>query len=92
MYECIVIEPQSAQVLDAEGPLDGALQLEYWQDPPGPRSERWSMSVGAASDASESLEVESETVAGSRVLASRDDAVSSPHTGPGSPMGEVENT
>ena len=89
MYECIVVEPESAQVLDAEGPLDGALQLEYW---PGPRSDRWSMSVGAVSDASESLEVESETVARSPVPASKDDAVSSPHTGPGSPMGEVENT
>jgi hypothetical protein len=55
MYEWIVIQPESRQVLDAEGPLDGALQWEYQEDPSGPDS--WSMSVG-----------------------------------PGSPMGEVEDT
>ena len=92
MYEGIVTQPESPQVLDAEGPLDGELQWEYRQDPHGPHSDSWSTSVGVGSDASESLERESHGLAGSPLSASRDDAVSSPHTGPESPMGEVEDT
>ena len=88
MYECIVVQTESHQVLDAEGPLDGA--WEYQQDPRGPHSDSWSMSVGAVSDASESHG--SVSVGGSPVSVGRDDAVSSPRTGPGSPMGEVEDT
>jgi len=92
MYECIVVQPESPQVLEAEGPLDGAWVFQ--QDPQGPHSDSWSMSVGAVSDTSESLDPEShglEPVAGNPVSASRDDAVLSPHTGPRSPTGEVED-
>ena len=93
MYEGMVTQPESPQVLDAEGPLDGELQWECQQDPRGPHSDSWSMSVGAGSDASESRESQGpEWFAGSPVSASREDAVSSPRTGPGSPMGEVEDT
>jgi len=95
MYEGIVTRPESPQVLDAEGPLDGELQWEYQQDPRGPLSDPWSMSVGTGSDASESHEREShgsESVGWSPVSASRDNAVSSLRDPPGSPMGEVEDT
>jgi len=95
LYEGMVTQPESPQVLDAEGPLDGELQWEYQLDPRGPLSDSWSMSIVAGSDAPESLEHEShrlESVAGSPVSASRDDAVSSPRTEPGSPMGDVEDT
>ena len=94
MYEGIVTQPESPQVLDAEGPLDGELQWEYQQVPRGPHSDSRSMSVEAGSDASELLEREahgSDSVVWSPVSASRDDAVSSPRDGPGSPMGEIED-
>jgi len=93
MYERAVVQSESLQVLDAEGPLDGALQWEYQRDPP--HSDRWSMSVGAVSDASDLLDRESdglEPAGGSPVSATRDDAVSSPRAGPGSPMWDVEDT
>jgi len=94
MYECIVVQPESAQVLDAEGPLDGEWQLEYPQDPHRPHSDSWSMSVGPASGVSESPEPKSlvsEPEGWSPASPGTDD-VSSPHTGPGSPMGQVENS
>ena len=85
MYECIVVQTESHQVLEAEGPLDGAWESQ--QDPYGPNSDSWSMSVGAVSDASESHG--SVSVGGSPVSAA---VMSSPRTGPGSPMGDVEDT
>ena len=92
MYECIVVQSESPQVLDAEGPLDGSLQWEYQPDQPRRHSDSWSLSVGAVSDTSESLEREGDTVGRGPVSPSTDDVVSRPRTGPGSPMREVEST
>jgi hypothetical protein len=72
--------------------LDGALQWEYQQDPHGPHLDSWSMSAEAGSDESDLLERESHGSEQdmSTHSASKDDAVSTPRTGPGSPMGEIE--
>ena len=88
MYEGIISRPESPQVLDAEGPLDGELQWEYQQDRCGPLPESWSMRVRTGSEPHEreSHEHESESVGWSPVSASGDDAVSNPRDGPGSRM------